>query len=88
MAAIAVEFGAVDVSPGVLPRWEGRALVGRPAWKGQLTSARVDWQGLYLARRPIVVRVGERTSQAVITYWSSVDPETVLVEGGPEVPFS
>lgn len=76
-----------DSDDGVMPRWEGRAVVGHPAWSGVLIGP-VRWRTVVASRAPIAVRFDDgRLGQCLATYTGPADPNQVQVQGGPPVPF-
>jgi hypothetical protein len=72
---------------GVVPQWQGRALVGRPAWKGLVVATGVDWLPWVDRREPLILRTHLGEGPFVPAYASSATPGELQVEGGPPVPF-
>lgn len=72
---------------GVLPSWQGRVVVGRPAWLGSLEGL-VDWRALVDSQVPVTLRFDDgRLGQCLAIYTGQDAPDIVQVHGGPPAPF-
>jgi hypothetical protein len=84
-----VNLAAVDWgnSSGVLPVWDGQALLGRPAWGGAAKHPTIDWVALVRAQRPVTIIIEDRRSEALVVDYDYEFDRMGKLQGGPPPPF-